>query len=249
MQVVTAGERPDLLEEAAAAFRERWPEFIFHDEVPPRYMERVRRYFPEYDILLLEDGHVVAGGWGVPFTWNGSVNNLPAGYDDVLVRSVEEHEAGRRPNTFSFMAASVAASADRRGLATQLLRVLTERCVAAGLERIVAPLRPTWKHRYPNVSMADYARWTRADGLSIDPWIRTHQRMGAVILGAAERSMIIEGTVAEWASWTGMIFPATGDYVVPGALGMVHLDLERNRGTYVEENLWVEHPGVASKGL
>ncbi|MEF2277654.1 hypothetical protein V3W47_05030 [Deinococcus sp. YIM 134068] len=242
MQVVTTSGRPDLMAGAGAAFRKGWPEFIFHDEVPPRYMGRVERYFPEYSLLLLEQGRVVAGGWGVPFAWDGSVVDLPTGYDDALIRSVGEHEAGRRPNTLSFMAASVAATDEGRGLATQVLRALIERGLDAGLERVVAPLRPTWKHRSPHIPMAEYARWTRTDGLSIDPWIRTHQRMGAGILGPARRSMVIEGTVAEWEAWTDMLFPVTGSYVVPEALNLVHIDRERDRGTYVEENLWVEHP-------
>jgi hypothetical protein len=52
-ECVTSGSRPELAEEAAAAFRERWPEFIFHDPVPPAYMPRVQEYFSEYDMLLL----------------------------------------------------------------------------------------------------------------------------------------------------------------------------------------------------
>ena len=89
--------------------------------------------------------------------------------------------------------------------------------------------------------MAQYAGWARPDGLSIDPWIRTHQRMGARVLGPAPRSMVIEGTVVEWESWTGMVFPVTGEYVVPDALNLVRIDRERDRGVYVEENLWVRH--------
>ena len=41
MQIVTAADRPDLDTEAAAAFREKWPEFIFHDDVAAQYAPRV----------------------------------------------------------------------------------------------------------------------------------------------------------------------------------------------------------------
>ena len=101
--------------------------------------------------------------------------------------------------------------------------------------------RGTWKPRYPHVSMAEYATWTRADGLSVDPWIRTHQRMGARILAPAPESMLIRGTVAEWEQWTGMVFPVSGDFVVPNALNLVHVDRESDTATYREENLWVRH--------
>jgi len=241
IEVVTTAQRPDLAGEAAAAFRQRWPEFIFHDPVPPRYMDRVRRYFPEYDVLLLVDGRVAAGGWGVPLVWDGTPEGLPEGYDAALVAAVEQHEAGRTPDTLSFMAAAVHPDHDQRGLATEVLAALTGRAVAAGIGHVVAPVRPTWKQRYPLVPMAEYATWTRADGLSVDPWVRTHQRMGARILRPAPNSMVIPGTVAEWESWTGMVFPVSGDYVVPDALGLLHVDREQDRATYREENLWMQH--------
>lgn len=241
MEIVTTAERPGLADEAAAAFRERWPEFIFHDPTPPLYMGRVDEYFRDFNIVLLDDGKVAAGGWGVPFAWDGDAEALPDGYDAALARSVEDHEAGRRPTTFSFMAAAVTAAYDRKGLAGAVLEALARRASVAGIQRLVAPLRPTWKHRYPTFSMAEYATWRRGDGLSVDPWVRTHQRMGATILGPAERSMVIEGTVAEWESWTDMVFPVSGEYVVPDALNMVQVDRDADLVTYVEENLWVLH--------
>ena len=244
MEIVTRADRPDLQDEAGTVFRKRWPEFIFHDETPKKYMGRVEEYFGHFDIMVLDDGAVVAGGWGVPIPWNGDVADLPSGYDEALVRAVGAREAAVPATTLSFMAVAVGSAYDKRGLATTVLEELTRRAHEAGLVHVVAPLRPTWKHRYPTVPMDEYAGWARADGLSIDPWIRTRQRMGARVLGPAPRSMVIEGTVAEWESWTGMVFPVTRDYVVPDALNLVRIDRERDRGVYVEENLWVRHDPV-----
>lgn len=241
MDVVTTAERPDLQDEARAAFRVKWPEFIFHDPVASEYLPRVSRYFPLFDVLLLDQGRVVAGGWGVPLAWSGAVEDLPDGYDGALVRAVTEHEAGVPPTTLSLMAAAVGDAQAGRRLSELVLAALRERAAEAGLRHVIAPLRPTLKSRYPLTAMERYARWTREDGLSIDPWIRTHQRMGARILGTARRSMVITGTVAEWESWTGLLLPESGDYVVPDALGLVEVDREADTGTYVEENLWVQH--------
>ncbi|MFG1996266.1 hypothetical protein ACGFJ7_40450 [Actinoplanes sp. NPDC048988] len=244
MKIVTRVDHPELQEEAATVFRERWPEFIFHDDVPKKYLARVEEHFSFFDVMALDDdGAVVAGGWGVPLAWDGTVADLPSGYDGALVRAVEGHEGGREATTLSFMAAAVGSAHDKRGLAAVVLRELTRRAYSKGLVHVIAPLRPTWKHRYPTVPMSEYASWTRADGLSIDPWIRTHQRMGARILGPATESMVIAGTVAEWESWTGMVFPVTYDYVVPDALNLVRVDVGQDRGVYVEENLWVQHMG------
>jgi GNAT superfamily N-acetyltransferase len=241
MEIVVTQDRPELEQEASDAFRERWPEFIFHDKVSRQYLPRVEEYFRSYDILVLDEGKVAAGGWGVPLSWDGTLGDLPSGYDDALVRAVEGHQKHRSANTFSFMAAAVAKAYDKQGLATVVLRELSARARADGMEHVIAPIRPTWKQRYPQVPMRDYAAWVREDGLSIDPWIRTHQRMGAQILAPAPESMLIEGSVAEWEEWTGMVFPVTGDYVVPDALNLVHVDREADRATYREENLWLQH--------
>src|SRR6202046_74189 len=88
MEVVTTGDRHDLDEQARDALRTVWPEFIFHDPVVPEYIGRVETYFPQYDVLLLDDGQVVAGGWGVPIRWDGTVGTLPDGYAGALVSAV-----------------------------------------------------------------------------------------------------------------------------------------------------------------
>jgi hypothetical protein len=178
----------------------------------------------------------------VPIRWDGTVEDLPDGYDGAMVRAVEGHRGGVQATTFSFMAVAVGNGEVKRGLAREVMTALRVRAVEAGLTHVIAPLRPTLKPRYPLVPMASFATWTRSDGLSIDPWIRAHQRMGAAILAPSPRSMVMTGTVAEWESWTDMVFPETGAYVVPDALGLVDIDREKDIGTYVEEGLWVQHP-------
>ena len=66
------------------------------------------------------------------------------------------------------MAAAVGSAHDKRGLATVVLQELTRRAHEAGLVRVIAPLRPAWKHRYPTVPMGEYAAWTRSTLVSID---------------------------------------------------------------------------------
>jgi hypothetical protein len=90
--------------------------------------------------------------------------------------------------------------------------------------------------------MERYIEWRRDDGMLFDPWLRTHERLGAKILKVAPRSMRIPGTVAQWEEWAEMEFPESGSYVVPGALVPVEVDRERDQGLYVEPNVWMEHP-------
>jgi len=72
------------------------------------------------------------------------------------------------------------------------------------------------KDRYPLAPMERYARWTREDGAPLDPWMRVHWRLGAEIVRVAPRALVIVGAVAAWEEWTGMRFPDSGPYVVPG---------------------------------
>jgi hypothetical protein len=56
--------------------------------------------------------------------------------------------------------------------------------------------------------------------------------------------MKITGTIAEWRKWTGMMFPESGEHIVPGALVPVQIDIESDIGTYIEPNVWLIHPLV-----
>ena len=241
LDIVTTTDRRDLEEQARDAFRVVWPEFIFHDPVSAAHIGRVETYFPQYDVLLLDEGQVVAGGWGVPMRWDGTASALPDGYDGALVSAVTGHDNGVPPDTLCIMAAAVRTDRQGGGLAGKTLTALRERATAAGLQRVIAPVRPALKSRYPLTPMEHFARWTRSDGLHLDPWVRTHQRLGASILAPAPRSMIITGTVREWEGWAAMAFPETGRYVVPDALDLVAIDREQDRGTYAETNLWMRH--------
>lgn len=241
MNVVVSSERPDLEDQVRQAFRVRWPEFIFHDAVSNAHVDRVGRYFGAWDLWVVDGDRDLAGGWGVPLRWNGIIADLPDGYDGSLIRAVEGHEAGDQPDTLSIMAAVVAVDAGRKGLAGQVLTALRDSAAAAGLDKVICPVRPTLKSSYPLVPMARFAGWRWGDGLSLDPWIRAHERLGASILGPAPRSMVITGTVLQWEQWASMAFPETGPYVVSEALGLVEIDRQADRGTYVEENLWMRH--------
>src|SRR5258708_9797145 len=95
------------------------------------------------------------------------------------------------------MAAAANPGRQGGGLAGKALTALRERATASGLQRMIAPVRPTLNSRYPLTPMENFARWSRSDGLHLDPWRRAHQPLRASILGPAPRAMIINGTVAE----------------------------------------------------
>ncbi|MGW0606913.1 hypothetical protein [Streptomyces sp. NPDC002640] len=234
--------RPRRGEDLKELFSEGFPEFIAADHLVKQYIGRVREWFAAFDLMLLDDQDVpVAAGWGVPLHWDDRPDTLPTGYTQALVRAVEGHEQGVAPDTFVICGAVVTPSLKGRGLAGQTLAALRETAVRAGLHQVVAPVRPTTKARYPLTPIESFMRWTREDGLALDPWIRTHQRLGATLLAPAPASQTMTGTVADWERWTGMAFPDTGDYVIPEGLALLHIDRDTDQGIYQEPNIWMRH--------
>lgn len=223
-------------------FSDGFPGFIVADKLAARYIDRVRAMFPEWNLTLVDaEQQPVAGGWGIPIRWDGTVADLPLGYTDATIRAVEGREQGVTPDTFVICAAIVAGRLQGKGLAGRLLATLRDAAVTAGLERVIAPVRPVLKQRYPLIPAETFMTWTRPDGLSLDPWLRTHQRLGATILAVAPESQAMTGTVAEWEEWTGLAMPSTGDYVIPQGLSVLHVDREADLGRYAEPNIWLRH--------
>jgi hypothetical protein len=91
------------------------------------------------------------------------------------------------------------------------------------------------------VPIERYAHWRRADGMLFDPWMRVHERLGAVVLKPEPHSLRITGAVTDWEQWTNMPFPDNGDYWFCGGLATVTIDRERDLGSYWEPNVWMQH--------
>jgi hypothetical protein len=92
--------RPWSDEQLEPLFGGTFPEFITADQGVKKYIGRVREWFADLHIILLDAGDVpVAAGWGVPIRWSGDVGDLPAGYTDTLRRAVEGRERADEPDT------------------------------------------------------------------------------------------------------------------------------------------------------
>jgi len=246
LRAFTLAERPRALAALRRIQRAVWPEsmaYINEDAVCGRLWPGLLRHFPEFQLVLSDArGRVVAGGYTIPFVWNGRTATLPMGVDGVLARGLRDRRGRRRPTALSALLAVVDPRLQGQGLSREVIRAMARLAERHGLRALVAPVRPTLKHRYPLIPMERYARWRQPDGAPFDPWLRVHRRLGARVLSVAPRSMVVEGRVKDWEAWTGMRFPASGDYVVPGALTTVRIDRARDRGRYVEPNVWMLHP-------
>jgi GNAT superfamily N-acetyltransferase len=242
LQVVTAQERPDLWERARPAFGGIWPEYNLHGSNSGSYFSQLVPRWARFQVLVYDTAAdlVVGRGRSIPFRWDGSLADLPAGIDAVGRRAVTCEEA---PTAVSALAAEVESGHQRRGLSRLILMAMAEAARQAGLGPLVAPVRPSWKDRYPLIPIGTYAHWKRPDGLPFDPWMRVHSRLGAAILRPEPQSMQFHAPVADWEQWTGLELPGPGEYVFPG--GLAPLTVADGTGRYWEPNVWMVHPTPA----
>jgi GNAT superfamily N-acetyltransferase len=238
LRIVTAAEQRDLWEETDGRFREVWPEYNLHGEVADRYFSALLDRFAPLQFLVIDvsTGAAVARGRTIPFRWDGSLDDLPSGIDAVGMRAITSDDG---PTALSALAAEVPPEHRGRGLSTVVIRTMAGIARREGLERLVAPVRPSWKDRYPLVDIARYVTWRRPDGLPFDPWMRVHQRLGGTILRPEPRSLQITAPVADWETWTGIRYPEDGAYTFPG--GLAPLNVKQGIGHYWEPNVWILH--------
>lgn len=236
----TAGERPELWDEVRSAglFNGVWPAYNHHGNNSGRYFSALIPRHAALQILFVDSrsGQPIARGRTIPFRWDGTLDDLPAGIDAVGLRAVDEPDA---PTTLSALAAEVDRAYQGSGLSGLLIQSMRTVARDAGLKQLVAPVRPSWKDRYPLIPIDQYAGWRREDGLPFDPWVRLHVRLGGRMLRVEPESMEITAPASDWESWTGMAFPADGRYVFPG--GLAPLTVHKGIGRYWEPNIWLAH--------
>ena len=233
----TYEERPEL-EERREATLAGWPLFMLEDPVADRCWHLLYERFGAFQHFLVDDAdEVVAEVNSVPVLVE--LDALPSrGWEDVLERGTTAAEA---PSAVSAISVAIRPDRQGRGLSKLCLERMRATAAAHGFEHLVAPVRPSWKARYPLVAIDRYVSWTTSEGQPFDPWLRVHARLGAEIMRTCPESMTIPGTVSDWERWSGLEFPESGDYVVPGALELVSIDREADRGVYVEPNVWMHH--------
>lgn len=183
--VFTAAERPDLwlATRSEDRFDSVWPEYNHHGNHSGRYFGAL---FPEHadlQVLVVDVriGEVVARGRSIPFRWDGSLDDLPRGIDAVGLRAIEE---GTQPTALSALAAEVLSDHQGQGLSGVVIAAMAAAARTHDLRPLVAPVRPSWKDRYPITPIDRYMQWRGVDGLPFDPWMRVHARLGASTLRA-----------------------------------------------------------------
>lgn len=242
-RLITWAEHPELAARGPAS-EAVWPQYNLHADVFDDWWAPLEEDLSEYQFALVDEetDTVLAEGHTGPLDWDGDDANLPDGIDSALRNVISGHREGRRPDTLCAFAAEVDPAVRQRGLSGELLKGMRELARRHGLRRLIAPVRPSWKERYPLAPIERYVTWRRDDGQLLDPWMRLHERLGARVATPLPRSMRISGTLADWESWTGLAFPESGEYVFPHGLAPLTVDRDAGSGLYHEPNVWMVHP-------
>ena len=243
-QIITPLTREDYRDLVRGLTKAAWPEFMLHDQVANELWHELLDRFPEYQLALFdtENKRVAAMGNSFPLRWAEPLENLPeGGWDWAFKEAVKDHQQGLSPNFHCAIQVVIHPDYRGHGLSARMIEAVRTVTRAKGLRALIIPVRPSEKSKYPLISMDDYLTWKNEEGLPFDPWLRVHARLGGKIIKTCHESKTIRGTRAEWEAWTKMKFRQSGEYVIPGALVPIEMNLEKNVGIYVEPNAWLLH--------
>ncbi|HYD88235.1 MAG TPA: hypothetical protein VEA80_12210 [Vitreimonas sp.] len=244
--VKTRADNPELRKAAMAIEQAAWSALGF--------LNFTRAHFAFYQQLLDEHadcqlclvdeatGYPVAVGNCVPLACD--FDDLPPEGWDWIVESAANNN-GKRRNALGALAISVPNIHRGKGVARRMIEEFRNLAERKGLDGVIAPVRPSEKHRHPFISIDEYIGWADDKGRLFDPWLRSHSAAGGKLIKPAARSMVVEEPVGFWEMWTGRSFEQSGDYAVDGGLVPVSVDLERGVGRYVEPNVWFAYRAAA----
>ncbi|MBA2358744.1 MAG: hypothetical protein H0V84_09995 [Actinobacteria bacterium] len=235
LELVRYADRPGL-HERRDPFRRNFPEYMSHNEMGKRYWRRLDDDFADFQLVLLDAGEPIAEARSIPVAWDGTLDDLPSGWDTAYERAAE---GTGEPNALTALWIGIVPGRRGERLGSRMIEAMRGAGRAAGLQALIAAVRPTAKAHYPLIPIERYARWRRPDGSHFDPWIRLHERVGGEILRPAPESMTIVAPVTDWQEWTGLTLPEDGDYVVPEMLAP--LVVRDGVGRHVEPNVWMRH--------
>jgi hypothetical protein len=146
MKTATVAERPDLVGPGWERTRDTLPEYNDHGDVLNVYWGRLTEERPEFQFHLVdEEDRVLARVRSIPLRWNGTIEDLPTGIDGAIARGFDDGGA----NVLCALVTMVPRDLQSRGLSAAAVKAMREIARCHRLSSLIAPVRPSWKERYP----------------------------------------------------------------------------------------------------
>ena len=247
LNITPFSERPELLAHVADLEAESFPKFIEEDrvwaDVSPHFYDEFSAF--QFFVIDSSNEQLAAVCNTVPFGWNGDPAQLP-GYHQMLISALADWRSGKKPNTLSGVQVIVHQNYRGHDVPGLVFTEIAELADQHGLSSVMSAVRPTLKDRYPLTPIEEYAHWRRADGQLFDPWLRAQELMGSTMIQPVAESTVIEAQISDWEEWTGMQFPASGEYWLPEGLSTLTIDLESDVGRHCEPHVWFKHKDKSS---
>jgi len=154
--VSTFAERPTYVDRVYE-MADGWPTFLLHDRVANALLGQVVSTFPELSVIATLDDDPVARGLALPFAQHTERRRgvlTPGGWDEVMLQGFADHRRGTPPDTVSALEIAITPGQRGRGLSARMVGALRDAAAAQGFRELVAPIRPTEKHRVAGVDRA-----------------------------------------------------------------------------------------------
>ena len=104
MKLVRYADRPDLLERRSTSSRADVPRVHEPNEPGNLYWGRLYTDFPDFQVALVDGDELLAEAHAVPLPWDGTLEDLPSGWDEGFVRGMTSD--GRTPRSWRSRSAS-----------------------------------------------------------------------------------------------------------------------------------------------
>lgn len=246
--IIRLSKKDRLFEESVNLYLAGFPHYVLLGQNNDSDLIAAANYYNEcllnYRIVMTnKSGDVIASAKTLPYRVNEDklTEELPDDLLDLFLEGIKQHQKEEDPNSIIVFSITVDNRYQGKGISSKMIKEIKNICKQDMFKNMLLPVRPTLKHKYPLTDMDSYQQWKNEENSLFDPWIRTHVKNGGKILRIAKGAQKFTGTVEDWQEWTGMIFPETGRYIIDGALSPLEIDISKDIGNLVEDNIWIKY--------
>lgn len=95
MNIVRYADRPDLLERRYDELtKPTFPAYMNSNEPGGRYWGRLYTDVPDFQVALVDGDELLAEAHAIPVPWDGTLEDLPSGWDEGFVRGMTSDRTG-----------------------------------------------------------------------------------------------------------------------------------------------------------